>query len=195
MSDPQPATLLVLGFGPFQDVTDNPAARLAAAVHGHRAGRALVHGAVMPVSYRRCQDRTRELVQSTGAVGVLGIGVARGRPEAAIEMIGRNHARGLDVDEICPTTLHALGPPALHASEAASRLASALSVAQSTDAGHYVCNAWLYGTLHASQRAARGHNPLPVAFLHIPDAGFPPGRLLEGLRTAWGQLRAPGRLA
>lgn len=189
------STVLVLGFGPFLDVADNPAARLARAVDGREAGRLLVVGRELPVSYARSLEQTRSLVAEHHPVAVLCVGVARGRAAAAVECLAKNTAQGIDIDGRCPTTLIAGGPASLPASSAAHALATALEVAESSDAGQYVCNAWLYRVQWESQRAAWGRPPLPVAFLHIPDQGFAPNRLLAGLALGWDNFCVPGTLS
>ena len=188
-------TALVLGFGPFQEVTDNPAARLARAVDGERAGSLAVVGRVLSVSYQRCIEETHAHVATHKPVAVLCVGVARGRTEAMVECRGQNIAAGNDVDGACPGVLVSGGPKTLPAMPLAHTLADALSVARSQDAGQYVCNAWLYRTQWLSEQAAPGGAPLPVAFLHIPDRGFAPARLLEGLARGCGSLRVPGTLS
>lgn len=187
--------VLVLGFGPFQEVRDNPAARLAHAVDGARAGSLRVIGRVLPVSYQRCFSETVGLVAQHTPVSVLCVGVARGRPEAVVECLGQNVAAGIDVDGVCPEVLEPEGPPVLAAPPQARALADALCVATSQDAGQYVCNAWLYRALWWSQQSAQSKTPLAVCFLHIPDRGFAPSRLLEGLAIGWDPHRVPGPLS
>ena len=112
-----------------------------------------------------------------------------------MECLGKNLAEGTDVDGECPGILVPGGPETLAASAASHALALALAVAESHDAGQYVCNAWLYCAQWRSQRVAPGGHPLPVSFLHIPDKGFDPARLLLGLQRGWGTLRVPGTLS
>ncbi len=56
------------------------------------------------------------------------------------------------------------------------RLAAALGAGVSTDAGRYVCNAWLY------QVAAALPDRL-VGFVHVPPAGVELARLLAGVAS------------
>ncbi len=116
--------VLVFGFGPFGEVTDNPAARLAQAVDGADAGALRVIGRVLPVSYARCLQQTRTHVAAHLPVAVLCVGVARGRREAAVECLGRNSATGNDVDGFCPGVLVPEGPPTLDASSHGHALAT-----------------------------------------------------------------------
>jgi len=172
--------ILVVGFGPFLDVADNPAARLARAVDGLRDGALAVFGRELPVSYARAPSLTRAWAQELDAAFTLGIGVARGRTRPAVERIGRRRADATlaDVDGV---RLADLAPPD-GGPEAPERLACAdaevvareLGVGLSEDAGAYVCNAWLYGVLRAGLRAA---------FLHVPPDGLAAGRLEAGLRS------------
>lgn len=172
--------VLVLGFGPFGVVVDNPARRLALACGGV-VGACRVVGMEMPVSYDRCERLTLDAAKALGPVLVVGVGVARTRSSAELEAVGRNVADPTepDVDGVT-LSAHADGPaelmaPGVHA------LAGVLGVGVSTDAGAYVCNSWLYRSLRAG---------LPAAFLHVPPEGFPPDRLRGALAAH--VLAAPG---
>lgn len=166
--------VLVVGFGPFMDVTDNPAARLARAVDGAQVGPYTVVGRVMPVSYRRAPEDVAALIEALSPVMVIGIGVARGRAVPMVERFGHRHASPnlLDVDREALTDLEPGGPERVE-SALAGPLAAALELAISEDAGDYVCNAWIYRVCRATS--------LPTAFIHVPDAGLDPARLLRGL--------------
>lgn len=176
--------ILVVGFGPFLDVADNPAATLALAIDGleARVPPLRVTGREMPVSYARAAEQTQRWARELSADFVLGVGVARARRQPLVERIGRRRADPTlaDVDGERLERLAADGPDELACDDAA-RLAAALDVGLSDDAGAYVCNAWLYRTLSAGTRSA---------FLHVPPAGFPVARLAAGLRSfALGGMR------
>lgn len=174
--------LLVVGFGPFLEVLDNPAARLARACDGGRAGAHLVVGRDMPVTWFGAVERVVALQAQHDAALVLGVGVARGRELAWVERAGfrRVDGRTPDVDGVVLDDLDPLGPARRDATLDADALAQALGVGVSEDAGRYVCNAFLY--------LAPAALPVPVGFLHIPPAGFPPERLLAGLARLVGAL-------
>ena len=182
MSGAPAPVVLVLGFGPFADIADNPAARLARAVHDAQAGRARVRGEVMPVSYHRAARLTLERTQAVAPVAVLGIGIARGRARPALELHAFNDVSGLDIDGQCPGRLDLRGPPRVEATADCHSLGRALDVDLSPDPGRYVCNAWLYRACHPPSR----RRP-PAAFLHIPASGFSPERLIAGLAATWGR--------
>jgi pyrrolidone-carboxylate peptidase len=166
--------ILVVGFGPFLDVVDNPAGRLARGADGLAAADLAVTGREMPVSYARAPSLTAEWARGTAAELVLGVGVARGRSEPKVERIGRRAADPAlaDVDGVRLAELASDGADELVSTDAEA-VARALRVGLSDDAGAYVCNAWLYRTLRAGLRAA---------FLHVPPAGLPPERLVAALR-------------
>lgn len=154
-------TALVLGFGPFGEVTENPSSRLAGALDGRivGSGGTRVVGQEMPVSYIRCLDFTLALVAEHRPDFVLGIGVAVARTRATVETTARRHFLGrTDVDGEQAQSLPD-GPNQLECPDAAP-LALALGLDCSADAGDYVCNHWFYGALLAG---------LPAAFLHIPQ--------------------------
>jgi pyroglutamyl-peptidase len=166
--------VLVVGFGPFAGFAENPAAALARAVDGLRGPDLEVVGRELPVSYARAPELTRTWARDLAADFVLGIGVAGGRPLPQIERIARRRAGDAraDVDGERLDTLAPDGADELPC-RVAVPVARALQVGVSDDAGGYVCNAWLYRTLRSG---------LPVAFLHVPPAGFPAEQLAAGLR-------------
>jgi pyroglutamyl-peptidase len=175
--------VLVLGFGPFGGVTDNPARRLALALDGRPlgSGRGRVVGREMPVAYDRCARVTMEAAKELAPAFVLGVGVAPTRSRAEVEAVARNvgDPTWADVDGIT-ITAHGEGPPVLRAADAAP-LAEALGVGLSDDAGAYVCNGWLYRALRAG---------LPAGFLHVPLDGLAPEPVLAGLGRFMGGDRA-----
>lgn len=175
-----PGVVLVLGFGPFLSVRDNPSARLARAIDGSvLPGGIAVIGEEMPVSYaggaRRAADRAREL----GACLVLGIGVATERPEVSVERYGRRPGPGTrpDVDGLSWALDPARppGPDRVEASLDVGALARAMDAEVSEDAGTYVCNAWLY------QVGLELGGTIPVGFVHLPPQGMSRERLHRGL--------------
>lgn len=162
---------LVLGFGPFGEVLDNPSEHLAHALDGrHERGLELV-GASMPVSYARSLTVTQALVDQHRPDWVLGIGVAVQRDQPMFER--RGTALGCDrpdVDGICRPSGSGERLSGLPVDALSARLGEPVS----EDAGTYVCNAWLH---QAIERLA----PLPVGFLHIPSRGVHPDALFEAL--------------
>ncbi len=165
---------LVLGFGAFGAVVDNPSSRLAGQLSDRvvgRGGHRLV-GGEMPVVYSAVPSFSMEVIARVQPVFTLGIGVAMGRPAPLVERIGRNHANP-DVEDNAGLGLADFGTgPTERRSTEADALAEALGVGVSDDAGSYVCNAWLYRMLGTGQR---------VAFLHVPGEGMPADALAEGL--------------
>lgn len=177
---------LVLGFGAFGEVVDNPARRLALGVDGLEVDGLRITGREMSVSYRGCIAETAALVASERPDLLLGVGVARGRSEAMVERRGLLRLDPLlaDVDGEQRSTVIAQGPSEIWASPGAAALARAMGLVVSLDAGSYVCNAWLY------EAARRFGSELPVAFLHIPDGGLPVSTLCTGLEAWWTEERA-----
>ena len=166
-------TALVLGFGPFGAVTDNPSSRLALALDGRAvgAGHALV-GRIMPVSYQRSFEVTMVAVAAVRPAFVLGVGVAMTRSASLVERFARNYAHG-SVPDVDGEMRRDHGTGTLLAEcAAAAELAAALGFGVSEDAGEYVCNAWLFQALRAR---------LPCAFLHVPEAGADPDQVASGL--------------
>lgn len=178
---PGAGCVLVAGFGAFLEVQDNPAARLARAVHDPQ-GEPPVVGVEMSVSYARGPAEILALAAQLHPRMVLGLGVARGRTEATLE---RFACRGLDpsladVDQVfrslCDPDPDA--PERVQATLPLDRMAAAMGCTLSEDAGRYVCNAWLYTIGRALGSV------LPVGFLHLPPQGMSADRLRAGIHAA-----------
>ena len=166
-------TVLITGFGPFPGVADNPSARLARALDGRVEGGVRFVGEVLPVSYRRAPAQTLRLIDAHKACAVLGTGVDVRAAALRVESQGSCHPVGrVDVEG---QTLTPLQGPATVAAPWSAPLAEALGVALSTDAGRYVCNAWLY---QVARRAA-----VPVSFLHLPPAGASPDAIASAVAS------------
>lgn len=164
-----PPPLLVLGFGPFLEIRDNPAEQLARAVDGALEGR--IAGRVMPVSYTRCLETTRQAIRTHAPAAVIGVGVARSRTTAQLERLAHGACNDVpDVDGVCGSLRGAPRTATLP-----TAFVDALGLEPSDDAGRYVCNAWLYGALDLHPH---------VGFLHVPPEGFDAERLVTAWATA-----------
>ena len=161
---------LVLGFGAFRDVDDNPSARIARALDGRSSGNLTLVGAEMTVSYARSIDETRKWVEEVAPAWVVGIGVSAQRQSPAFERYGTAECSvHPDVDGVVRV------PSAgLHEAVYAPCFARHLGCEVSTHAGSYVCNAWLH-------QVGRLYPLLPVNFLHVPRAGVDPDVLFAAL--------------
>lgn len=175
-------TLLVVGFGPFLTVVDNPASRLARALDGRILGSLQVVGREIPVLYEEGPALTLQWMQEYRPSAVLGIGVAVGRRQPMVEQQGFRRtdpyledAGGHRLADLDPE-----GPEKVQSTADVPLLARAIGAEISEDAGKYVCNAWLY-------RVVRRGGSVPVAFLHVPAEGMPLEQLAGGLAEAWGR--------
>lgn len=168
--------LLVTGFGPFLDVRENPSGILALAVHGTvlecRLGPVQLCGKVLPVQYDTAAAETLLAARQVDAIGILGIGVARGALAPRVERTGRSRCDGVTPDAAGQVRSRLGDIPELQSAHSEA-LSLALGVALSDDAGPYVCNAWLYGVLAGAT--------IPAAFLHITSGGMEGAVLKAGL--------------
>lgn len=166
--------ILVTGFGPFQDVVDNPSARLARGVNGLRVAGETIRGEVLPVSYSRAAAETLRLIELLNPRFVIGTGVAVSRSQVQVERWGRRAMQpSEDVDGVVVPSLPDLGdcvPSTLDP----EKLAKSLAASVSEDAGTYVCNAWLYQVAGAAE--------VPVSFVHVPASGLAVTRFMAGLQ-------------
>jgi pyrrolidone-carboxylate peptidase len=169
---------LVVGFGPFLNITDNPAASLARAMDGKSLPNGQpIWGRVMDVSYARAPRQTLDWCAALAPAMLVGVGVARSRTVITVETAGSRLADGCtpDVDGAVLQELAVSGPDTVQLPAPAALLAEQLGGVVGTDAGRYVCNAWIYRICLALRGTA------PVTFLHIPPSGLSPTTLVRAL--------------
>jgi pyroglutamyl-peptidase len=166
--------ILVTGFEPFGQHSDNPSRELAKAVDGRRVGGQDVRGSVLPVHHSEAAVAVERLVSELDPMAVLHLGLAEGRARIGLERVAVNaldysipDASGYRaIDEPCVA-----GGPAAYASTLPLRSILAALTAEgipafiSNSAGTYLCNQTLYTTLHLiTTRRLRTR----VGFLHLP---------------------------
>jgi pyroglutamyl-peptidase len=169
-------SVLVIGFGPFPGAPRNPSAELVRML-GKRRRPALadvrIVTAILPTSYAAVRDDLPRLLRERGSDAVLFFGLASRARFLRIERLAVNMVTAFypDMTRTKPATRTFMPgmPPALAVRANVIRLAYAARMAGidarlSHDAGRYICNAALYGALHA----ARSGCTRLVAFVHIP---------------------------
>lgn len=173
-------TVIVAGFGSFEGVIDNPSSAIAQALDGCVLNGVSILGREMPVSYQRSVEVCRMWLQSTGAVGVVGIGVAVNRSVVTVERTGvlpRGSGR-CDVDGQTGPACAAGAVPSIQSTIDVDTLAEMIGAEVGDDAGNYVCNGWLYKAVTELD--------VPVGFIHVPPNGLDSGKLLLALSALWG---------
>ncbi|HLT84221.1 MAG TPA: hypothetical protein VKZ83_08320 [Phototrophicaceae bacterium] len=180
-------TVLVTGFGPFGEHTDNPSAQAVKLLAGTWTAPDDVRlaVAVLPVSFERATTELRTLVERHRPAVVLGVGLAAGRQRLGLERVAVNlvDARIPDVDGAQPVDVPVLpGEPAARLTTLPVKAAlAALDAAGvpgelSLSAGTYVCNAVMFAGLTF---AADG---VPAGFVHVPSADvLPVSEVARGL--------------
>jgi pyroglutamyl-peptidase len=173
--------VLVTGFGPFLDVTDNPSGRLARAVDGRMAGAVEILGRELPVTFEGGPALAVSLAETFDTEAVIGLGVDRRTTTVDVEIRAYNVGAGQDVEGREARVLEDGGPPLVYANVDAVAFARALGGRVDDDAGRYVCNAWLYtvGRALIPQRK--------VVFVHIPATGLEPERLVSAIAGVFGR--------
>ncbi len=173
-------TVVVVGFGSFEGVVNNPSSAAAEALDGCVLSGVAVVGREMPVSHDRSIAVCRMLLERTGAVALIGIGVAMSRNGITVERTGTRPklSERLDVDHQPGPQELLDGPERIRATLDCERLAELLGAEVGDDAGTYVCNSWLY--------QASGCFDVDVGFIHVPPLGVDSGRLLNAIALMWG---------
>lgn len=165
--------ILVTGFGPFLDVSDNASGRLVQALDGRRVAGHTIVSRILAVSYARGPAEAVAVAKVLQPHFVLGFGVHR-KGHCAVETVGHNHVGSSeDVDGEPPEDLGP-GPKTLMSMVNTALLADCLGAQVSESAGSYVCNAWLYTLLRDC--------PSPAVFVHIPRTYTDIQGMLTGLR-------------
>jgi len=189
---PRPLAILT-GFGPFQDIQENPSGLVAQAVGEDPPPGLEVKASVLPVSYQGVMPRLRGLIESDERtpVLILGMGVHQG-PTFRLESMARAVLSSPKADndgvlgrEVSP----------LSAGERATRVDMELAaellggVARTTveishDAGGYVCERTYHAILSEALRIdSRG------LFLHVPPLDvIPLTEQIEVVRSFMGQF-------
>lgn len=165
--------VFVTGFGPFNEIDENPSAKLAEGC-GQPAR-------ILPVSYRAVTDFLAGLQPAWFDV-LLMLGVATKRDHLTPELFGRNY-RGdhADVDgKSLKGEIDASGPLLVPSTLWTPELLSAILLddrfRESMDAGEYLCNDIAY-------RAVRRFPDKRVGFLHVPPVEkMPLGEQAEALQ-------------
>lgn len=157
---------VITGFGPFGSLTVNPSTAIARRV-AERVDAALVE---LPTSYARSREALREAVLTHRPDVVLMFGYAAGTSGLRLETIGVNVASSgaADIDGVVMAgqPQEENGPSTRSIRADAEALAHVVEtagcpVSVSQDAGGYVCNWTLYGTL--------GLDVAQALFVHVGD--------------------------
>ena len=167
--------VLVTGFGPFLEVTDNPSGALARAVDGLRVAGATVTGVELPVTWQSPALAVARALALDARL-VVGLGVDRRTRTIDVETRAYNQGEGVDNAGVRGEVLEPDGPVTRHSTVDAQALAAALGGRVDDDAGRYVCNAWLYGVVGGLP--GRG-----VVFVHVPHEGMEVAALVRGIEV------------
>lgn len=184
-TDAAPVVALVVGFGAFDGVDENPAGALARAIDGREGrtprGRVVrIVGREIPVSYARGVEETVAAARAVHADFVVGVGVDGSRDDVYAEAIALGASGAYaDVDGVVRDALVGVSPPTLPVPLLAARLEAPISTAP----GDYVCNAWLWD-------APRALAPVPAGFVHVPSRGMSADRMTKALLALADDLQA-----
>lgn len=165
--------ILVTGFEPFGEVTDNPSQRIAEYLEKQNHPEIMTK--ILPVDYETAADGIGLLVEIFKPDAVLMLGVAQKRESISLERIAinindasipdneGNLRQGQPIIEDAPVGYRSTLPldeiyKAIHSAD--------IPVSYSNHAGAYLCNHVMYSTLHYLARIKRD---TPCGFIHVPD--------------------------
>lgn len=171
----------MLGFTEWGDVKSNPAAKIAEALNGDtlRFGGTDVDivGQSMPVSYEAAINQTLSQVQTLQPVLLLGIGLRASASQAEVESKARRKFGGsADVrGQVGAPSSYVRGRRTVRSRINDKKLAKAINGRVSSDAGSFVCNAWLHQITERSDVLS--------GFVHVPKYGIDVRHMLEGIKA------------
>jgi len=165
-------SVLVTGFGPYEEELDNPSGRIAQALDGTTVGAVNFHGCVLPVSARAAPPLLHRTIESLQPDVVIVTGVTPARSKPALERVAINVADYPIPDNdglmSIDSPLETVGPAAyfstlpikaILAEWTAGRIAGYVS----NTAGTYLCNQIFYTAQHAT-----AHTTCISGLIHIP---------------------------
>ncbi len=147
--------LLVTGFGPFRDITDNPSSRLAEALPGNTE--------LLPVQYGKVEAFAISL-RSRAEDTILCLGLNARATELKFEIYAHNQIgaeRGFGSRRHTRTAIKPSGPRTLGQTLLSPKQLDELALPTSFTPGDYLCNFLLYSLLirYPERR---------VGFVHVP---------------------------
>ncbi|MEZ0470372.1 pyroglutamyl-peptidase I [Luteimonas salinilitoris] len=196
-------TVLLTGFAPFGDESDNPSWQAASALDDTRIAGHRVIARELPVEFGTSLRVLRAAIRETAPALVLCVGQAGGRTRLSLERVAINVDDARIADNAGRQPIDApvvAGGPAAYfgtlpiKAMLAALLRAGIPAEISQTAGTYVCNHVFYGLMHAlRRRRVRG------GFVHIPysprQAAAHPGAASLGLDTVAEGLRIALRTA
>lgn len=167
--------IILTGFGPFGDVSENPSAAIARGLNGEVIGGHAIIAEVLPVEFETASKRLRDLLRQHEPALAVCLGVAASRRVLSLERVAINLMDARIPDNAGTQPLDqpvvAGGPSAYFTSLPIKAMKEAMTksgatVEVSNSAGTYVCNCLFYALMHAlrDQPDRRG------GFIHVPPA-------------------------
>ena len=174
----RPMTILLTGFGPFPGVPENVSASLVEALAPLAQARfhdIIFHHVILPTEWQLGVEMVQTALRSLKPDIVIHFGVSSKARGFVLERCAAN-ACVASIDgagQLPPLQVLALdGPEELSVTLPLDAMFARLTlegipVALSCDAGAYLCNAVLYGSLYSAAATKRG---MQVGFVHIPHS-------------------------
>lgn len=190
--------ILLTGFGPFRNITDNPSQRLCEWFDGREFGGGRVISHVLTVSYDWVSRYLPSLLIKESPDAVVMLGVASGtREHLRFEAVARNECDPGTPDVYgqvngdgsilsCERDVLTTTAPIQRVLRALRH--AGLPVRLSANAGRYVCNYAYFTALHTLRESGR---MVPCVFVHVPEANplFPMDRQISAVEIVLTALR------
>lgn len=167
-------TLLLTGFEPFLNFSENPTMNIVENLHGIEIAGYQVIGKNLPVDYEKSGNAMIELMDEVGPDAVVSLGLAGGRNQLTPERIAINCNESDQPDNAGNKPrgerIHTEGPDGIFLTLPIQQMVDRLHEAGypakiSNSAGTYLCNHVMYRALYYFQQ---NKQQAPAGFIHIP---------------------------
>ena len=180
-------TVLVTGFGPFNQWNRNPSGEIALAVNDTWIGDAHIIGIVLPVTFDTSFHHLREAIVTYNPVAVIALGLDGSAGSIEVERMAINLQHP---SLLCFSFVNESGPFFHQTTLPADAIVAAvksegITAKQSWFAGLYVCNYVFFRLLEEV-----GQRGMPAGFIHVPPLpsqelyGMQLATMLRGIRIA-----------
>ena len=167
--------ILITGFGPFLNHTDNPSQRVCEGLSKLALTDVELVGVLLPVAYHEAAQVLEVELKRHTPVAVLCLGLAAERAQIEIEKVALNFrdAIGVDNNQVCarnetidPTLPASYFTTLPYEKMIATMKTHGVAAKLSLSAGSYVCNEVFFRLMALTEK-----QQIPAGFIHLPAQG------------------------
>ena len=170
---PTEQTVLLTGFGPFLNITNNPTQSIAEQLNNTQLNNASIISIILPVSFEQSIQTMKEAIQQFEPDLIISLGLEDKSSSIHLELIGTNLKRTqLANGRWSIPHFILLGKRLFYTSTLplleikSNLLDNTIPTKLSLGAGTYVCNSLFYQTQHYLHTT---NQEIPMGFIHLPQ--------------------------